>query len=439
MGCSSCGTKTKDGKPGGCKSNGTCGTSGCNKLNVYDWLSDIELPENYVPFNIVEINFKGGRKEYYRNTNNLELYNKDLVIVDSEMGYDVGSVSLKGELVKLQLKKRGITEEQVDKNIQRVATEKEIEKYQEAKFREAPILERARTIALQLGLAMKLSDIEFQGDNRKVVFFYTAENRVDFRELIKQYADEFKVRIEMRQIGFRNEAARLGGIGSCGRELCCSTWMTDFKQVHTPSARTQNLSINMLKLSGQCGKLKCCLNFELDLYTSTLEEFPKSKNVILNTENGNAYLQKVDILKKLMWFQTEGNSQWIPLSVSQVNAYIKTNEQGKKIPALQPIETVEKTNTTRSGVLINPDDTLDLLGEDVGALDRKTKQKNQSKKPNRNNPPNHSNNPRPANNNPNANNRGNATGPGPGNNNNPNKRRRPPNKGKGPNNGPKPS
>lgn len=381
MGCTSCGT-TKNGAPGGCKSNGTCGTSGCNKLNVYDWLSHIERPVDFKPFNIVEIRFKGSRKEYFVNSNDLELYTGDYVVLDSDMGYDVGEVALKGELVKLQLKKRGVEIDSVDRKIQRVCNEKDLEKYNQAKERESATLERARTIALELKLSMKLSDIEFQGDNKKVIFFYTAETRVDFRELIKRYADEFKVRIEMRQIGFRNEAARLGGIGSCGRELCCSTWLTDFKQVNINSARTQNLSINMLKLSGQCGKLKCCLNFELDSYMDALEDFPKSKNVVLTTESGNAFLQKIDILKKLMWFQVDRDNNWVPLSASQVKEYVKMNDAGKKVPTLVPVKIVNDNTTA----IKDRQDLLaaeDLLTNDLADMDRKMKQ-NAPNKPNKN-------------------------------------------------------
>ena len=266
MGCGSCGTGGGC-SPKGCKNNGTCNTGGCNKLNVYDWLGDMETPVGYKPFNIVEVRFKGSRKEFYKNDSNLELFTGDGVVVQSDNGNDYGHVSLSGELVRLQLKKYGVDPESNNMfKIYRRANEKDTEKYDELKAKEPATLERARTIALELKLHMKLSDIEFQGDGRKVVFFYTAEERVDFRELIKRFAEEFKVRIEMKQIGYRQEAARLGGIGSCGRELCCSTWLTDFKLVNTSAARFQNLSINMLKLSGQCGRLKCCLNFELDTY-----------------------------------------------------------------------------------------------------------------------------------------------------------------------------
>jgi cell fate regulator YaaT (PSP1 superfamily) len=330
MGCSSCGTGGGC-SPKGCKNNGTCNTGGCNKLNVYDWLGDMELPSGYKPFDVVEIRFKGSRKEFYRNDSNLELFIGDGVVVQSENGYDYGHVSLSGELVRLQLKKHGVEADSPNMfKIYRRANEKDTEKYDELKAKEPPTLERARTIALELNLQMKLSDIEFHGDGRKVTFFYTAEDRVDFRELIKRYAEEFRVRIEMKQIGYRQEAARLGGIGSCGRELCCSTWLTDFKLVNTSAARYQNLSINMLKLSGQCGRLKCCLNYELDTYLEALDEFPKGDHVTIQTEVGYARSLKTDILKRQMWFVYENSSDWFPLDVKKVNEIIALNKDGKK-------------------------------------------------------------------------------------------------------------
>jgi cell fate regulator YaaT (PSP1 superfamily) len=376
MGCGSCGTST-GGAPSGCKSNGTCGTGGCNKLNVYDWLTDVAMPDDYVPFNIIEIRLKGSRKEFFKNVSNLELYAGDPVILEAENGYDLGHVSVSGELVRLQLKKRGITEnsDQI-KNIQRKASEKDVEKYQEAKFREAKVLERARTIALELKLEMKLSDIEIQGDNKKVIFYYTAESRVDFRELIRKYADEFKLRIEMRQIGYRQEAARLGGIGSCGRELCCSTWLTDFKMVNTSAARYQNLSINMLKLSGQCGKLKCCLNYELDTYMDALDEFPKAKTVRLDTVAGTAIMLKTDILKRLTWFAYDDRPNWISLPLSTVNAYLKMNERGEKAPELISEIPEVKTNAVVVEVLSS---TIDLAGDDITRMDSRRGGKNKRK------------------------------------------------------------
>lgn len=340
MSCSSCGTNDKS--PGGCKNNGLCSTGGCNKLNVYDWLGGMQLPPGHKPFGIVEVRFKGSRKEFYRNPNNVELFIGDPVVVDAESGYDIGHVSLKGELVKLQLKKYNISESD-DRlhNIQKLARDYELTRYKDAKKEEAKTLQRARTMALEMGLQMKLSDIEFQGDRRKVTFFYTSEDRVDFRALIKRYADEFKTRIEMRQIGYRQEAARLGGIGSCGRELCCSTWLTDFKQVNVGAARYQNLSLNPLKLQGQCGRLKCCLNYELDTYMEAISEFPRDPDKVrLETEIGTAKALKTDILKRMMWFAYTDKigGDWIALKVDDVNRILAMNRNGEKPARLTELD-----------------------------------------------------------------------------------------------------
>ncbi len=423
MGCGSCGT-TGSCSPSGCKSNGTCGTSGCNKLNVYNWLSDTAMPDNYKPFDIVEIRFKGSRKEFFRNKNGLELYSGDAVVLDSDMGYDIGHVSISGELVRLQLKKRGLREDSENiKNIQRKASEKDLERYNEAKAREEKVLERARTIALMMKLEMKLSDIEIQGDNKKVIFFYTAEGRVDFRELIKRFADEFKLRIEMRQIGYREEASRLGGIGSCGRELCCSTWLTDYKLVNTSAARYQNLSINMLKLSGQCGKLKCCLNYELDTYMEALEEFPKAKTVRIETETGVAYMMKTDILKRLTWFAYEDKHAWVCVGLDTINEYLEMNAKGQKSPEL-----IGEIMEIKGGSdeLDIPIAATDLANEDITRLDHKNQQK---KKPNKKRKPGQPQNFRDRDNGakgPNAE----GQGPRPNNNrpNNPNNNNRPDNR-----------
>jgi len=381
MGCSSCGTSGGC-APKGCQSNGNCSSGGCNKLNVYDWLSDMELPSSYKPFNIIEVRFKGSRKEFYRNEDNIELFTGDPVVVQREMGSDIGFVSLKGELVRLQLKKYNVDPEgpQVFK-ILRKASERDNERYDELKAKEVPHLERARTIAMSLGLKMKLSDIEIQGDGKKVVFFYTAEERVDFRELIKAFAEEFRMRIEMKQIGYRQEAARLGGIGSCGRELCCSTWLTDFKVVNMSAARYQNLSINMLKLSGQCGRLKCCLNYELDTYLEALEEFPSADRVRLDTESGHAFSQKVDILKRQMWFAYEGDSNWIALNLDRVNEIIALNKEGKKGPRLQ--ETVEGSRAMQKAM-----DAEDIISDNslTRMVEKETKEGNGRRKKNGNKP-----------------------------------------------------
>jgi cell fate regulator YaaT (PSP1 superfamily) len=336
MACSSCGTKSGGScSPAGCKGNGTCGTGGCNALNVYDWFNDMDLPEGQKPFNIVEVRFKGSRKEFFRNHQYLDLFVGDHVVVDSSIGYDIGTVSATGEIVRLQLKKYRVREDDDEmRQIQRVAKEHDMEKYEEANSLEDDMLEKARTIAFGLNLKMKISDIELQSDGRKVIFFYTAESRVDFRELIKKYAEAFRVKIEMRHISYREEASRLGGTGVCGRELCCSTWLTDYKQVNTGVARAQNLSINMEKLSGQCGRLKCCLNYELDTYLEATAAFPKAKVVKLDTVSGMAYSKKTDILKRLMWFSYEDNSDWIPLEVDKVNELIEKNKSGDQVGAL---------------------------------------------------------------------------------------------------------
>jgi len=340
MGCSSggCGTE-KGGIPAGCNSNGSCGTSdGCNKLSVFDWLGNMSLPEGQKACSIVEVRFKNSRKEFFRNTNNLSLNVGDPIAVEASSGHDMGTVSLTGELVRLQLKKRNINFDSEEiKKVYRKAKQTDIDKWHEAQALETNTMYRARTIALKLGLEMKLSDVEFQGDKSKAVFYYTADARVDFRELIKVLADEFKVRIEMKQIGARQEASRLGGIGSCGRELCCSTWLTDFRTVNTSAARYQQLSLNPLKLAGQCGKLKCCLNYELDSYLDALKEFPDMDGKKLQTKKGDAFLQKTDIFKRMMWFSYRGEpGVFIPMDVKAVHAILESNANGEMPDALIP-------------------------------------------------------------------------------------------------------
>ena len=275
MACQSC--STKDGQPKGCKNNGTCGTDSCNKLTVFDWLSNMSLPSNEKPFDWVEVRFKNGRKEYYKNTENLSLSIGDIVATQAKSGHDIGMVTLTKELVRIQMKRKKLNPNREEfEKVYRKASQKDIDIWSEARDREEPMKVKARQFAIDLKLKMKISDIEFQGDASKATFYYTAEERVDFRELIKLFAKEFRTRIEMKQVGFRQEAARLGGIGSCGRELCCSTWLTDFRSVSTSAARYQQLSLNPQKLAGQCGKLKCCLNYELDSYLDALKTLPKS-------------------------------------------------------------------------------------------------------------------------------------------------------------------
>ncbi|NBV57144.1 MAG: hypothetical protein EBR72_04990 [Bacteroidetes bacterium] len=373
MGCGSCGNNNGSHSPG-CGNNGSCSTGSCNKLNVYNWLTDMVLPEDYEPFNIVEVRFKGSKKQFYKNVNHLELFTGDKVIVDSDVGYDVGEVSLAGELVKLQLKKYGIDENNSEmRTIKNLANEDEIEKYQKFKDIEQESLEKARTIALQLRLKMKISDIEYQGDGKKVTFYYTSEGRVDFRELIRRYASEFKSRIQMLQVSYREEASRLGGIGSCGRELCCSTWLTDYKVVSMSAPKTQNLSINMLKLSGQCGRLKCCLNYELETYHEALKSFPNEK-VKLKTESGLASLKKIDILKGTAWYCYEKSFDWIPLDLNRVNEIIALNKKGRT-PA-----TLSDTAKGAEIAFKTLEYKDDLLGEnDLTRMDHKNKKTNKKR------------------------------------------------------------
>jgi len=335
MGCTSC-SSNKDGTPKGCKNNGTCGTDSCNKLTVFDWLSNMQLPEGQEPFDMVEVRFKNGRKEFFQNTENLSLHIGDVVATEAQPGHDVGTVSLTGELVRVQMnKKKSKPEGDRYSKIYRIANQKDIDVWQDCRSKEEEIKVKARQIAIRLNLKMKISDIEFQGDGSKAIFYYTAEQRVDFRQLIKEYAYTFKVRIEMKQIGLRQEAARLGGIGSCGRELCCSTWLTDFRSVKTSAARYQQLSLNPLKLAGQCGKLKCCLNYELDMYLEALKDFPRQDHKLV-TKKGKASLQKMDIFNRKMWYAYYDDSgQWHELDVDDVNKIIKAEKQKKPVDCLE--------------------------------------------------------------------------------------------------------
>jgi len=335
MACNNCGTGT-DGKPKGCKSNGTCASDSCNKLTVFDWLSNMNLPSGQEPFNCVEVRFKNGRKLYYKNTEKLTLSIGDIVATEASPGHDVGMVTLTGELVKVQMKKKKVKIDSEDvQKIYRKANQKDIDIWTSSREKEEPMKVRARQLAIELKLKMKISDIEFQGDGSKATFYYTAEERVDFRQLIKEFAKEFSIRIEMRQIGFRQEAARLGGIGSCGRELCCSTWLTDFRSVSTSAARYQQLSLNPQKLAGQCGKLKCCLNYELDSYLDALKYFP-DKNVKLRTKKGNAVSQKTDIFKGMIWYAYEGEwMNWFMITTKDANEIIAENKKGNLVPNLE--------------------------------------------------------------------------------------------------------
>ena len=337
MGCGSCGTGT----PNGCKSNGGCSTGGCNRLNVHDWLINLPFSDPESNCKIVEITFKqGSRKEFYRNTTQQYFDKGDYVTVEGVGGYDVGEVSCTGELVRIQMKKKGVDEFSPEiKKILRRSTERDIETFHISKSREMNILARSRAIARDLNLQMKLSEIEIQADGKKGTFFYTADDRVDFREMIKLFAGDFKLKVEMRQIGIRQEAAKVGGIGSCGRELCCSTWLNDFKSVNTTAARYQNLSINQTKLSGQCGRLKCCLNFELDTYLDALQQFPDYADT-LDTIMGTAQLIKKDIFKNLMWYILPNNNKHYPLTIQRVKEIKRLNQAGTRVDELQAVEVI---------------------------------------------------------------------------------------------------
>jgi cell fate regulator YaaT (PSP1 superfamily) len=340
MGCGSCGT-AKGGKPSGCKSNGGCSTGGCNRMNVHDWLMNLPFSDPESTCKIVEVSFNNGsRKDFYRNATVHHFEKGELVTVEGVSGFDVGEVSLSGELVRVQMKKKGVDEKSNEiKKILRRSAEMDVTKFRENKAREKEALVRSRAMARNLNLDMKLAEVEIQADGKKATFYYTADDRVDFRELIRLYAGEFKVKVEMRQIGARQEAGKVGGIGSCGRELCCATWLTDFKSVNTTAARYQNLSINQTKLSGQCGRLKCCLNYELDTYLDALQHFPDNADVIHITRSP-AYLVKKDIFKNLMWYTTPDSSKHYPLTIARVKEILKLNAQGLKPDELEPVEVV---------------------------------------------------------------------------------------------------
>ena len=333
MACKGCSTGGNSG--GSCATNGCsggCATGGCNRLNTYDWLANSGV-RDVDEFRYVEVSFKNGaKKEFYLVDEDLYINTGEMVVVDTGSGYDVGKVTLNGELVRLQMRKKRVKPESIILKAVRKANERDLERLDEARQLDKSVLIRARAIAHTLGLDMKVGDVEHQGDLRKATFYFTADGRVDFRELIRLYAKEFKVKIEMRQIGSRQESARIGGIGSCGRELCCSTWLTDFKSVATTAARYQNLAINQAKLSGQCGRLKCCLNYELDTYVDALKKFP-SDNIVLKFEQGNAYHVKTDIFKGLMYYSTEaekGRTIIIAMEKDAVNSIIEMNKKGVK-------------------------------------------------------------------------------------------------------------
>ncbi|MEQ9403269.1 MAG: regulatory iron-sulfur-containing complex subunit RicT [Cyclobacteriaceae bacterium] len=366
MSCSSCGTSGS----AGCQNNGNCSTGGCNKLNTFDWLSNMDLPSLH-RFDIVEVRFKNGRKGFFRNDKKLDIVTGDPVVVDVPGGHHIGYVSLQGELVRLQMSKKGVKDDEEVKEVYRKASGRDLERWEEARNRESSVLYRTKEIIQDRKMQMKMTDVEFQADGTKATFFYSAEERVDFRELIKVMASEFHIRIEMRQISPREEAGRIGGIGVCGRELCCSTWLSDFKAVSTQAARYQNLSLNPSKLSGQCGRLKCCLNYELDTYMEALKDIPEVEKPLL-TERGEATLQKTDIFRKIMWFGYDNDNNWYSIDVKRVKEILELNKKGKKPATLT-------------------DNKIDMAGEgtskinsDLEAMDKKYDKKGKKKSKNRN-------------------------------------------------------
>lgn len=351
-------------------------------MNAYDWLSNLPFEDPESVCRVVEISFNNGsRKDFYRNSAMQLLEKGDMVTVEGVGGFDVGMVSLTGEIVRLQLRKRGISESGADmKKILRKASERDLEIMEQNKAREKEAIIRSRAIAKQFNLEMKISEVEIQADGRKATFFYIADDRVDFRELIKVYAREFKVKVEMRQIGARQEAAKVGGVGSCGRELCCSTWLTDFKSVNTTAARYQNLSINQSKLSGQCGRLKCCLNYELDTYLDALQHFPDNAEYI-QVKKGNATLIKKDIFKNLMWYILPDSNRQYPLTIDRVRKIKQLNQQGI-IP--DELEAVEVTSNRPKEV---EPEFVDVVGQiSLRSLERSDKKRRHNNKEQRSRP-----------------------------------------------------
>mgnify|MGYP001084664485 FL=1 len=389
MGCKACasggGCGTKSGVAG-CKNNGSCGTGGCNKMNVFDWLGNMDIP-SLERYDVMEVRFKNGKKDFFRNVDRLDLVTGDGVVVEVQNGYHLGYVSLQGELVRIQMMKRKVIDDENIHPVLRLATERDWDKFEQTQARNLPTLYRTREIIQDLGLKMKLSDVEFQADNSKATFYYSADERVDFRELIKVLASEFKIRVEMKQISLRQEAGRLGGIGSCGRELCCSTWLSDFRSVSTSAARYQNLSLNPSKLSGQCGRLKCCLNYELETYMDALEHIP-TLSAPLKTKKGLAQLQKTDIFKCIMWFGFQGETVWHPLTVEQVNNVLELNQQGVIPEDLKSIEGgAEQVELEEVEVAPEPEYNVDLSlpTESVKRLNGKSKKQHKNRQHSRRN------------------------------------------------------
>ena len=376
MSCKSC--SSGGGKPNGCRTNGTCSTSGCNKLEVYDWLANIDLPGGQQVYDILEVRFKNSRKDFFRNGQKINIQVGDIVVVAAASGFDVGVVSIVGELARIQVRKKKRDFKPLEaRKVIRIANQKDIDLWIKARSNEKELMYKARTLALNIGLEMKISDVEYQGDMSKAIFYYTADGRVDFRQLIKDMASEFRIRIEMKQIGSRQESSRLGGIGSCGRELCCSTWLTDFRSVSTSAARYQQLSLNPQKLAGQCGKLKCCLNFELDAYLEGLKSFPRT-DVRLKTQKGDAYHVKTDVFKGTMWYAFRGESELYPLTPVRVKEIIESNKKGNKPSDLKDYQIKE-------AIVVEDAGYSNVVGQDSVSRFEKSFKKNKRKNSRRKN------------------------------------------------------
>ena len=386
MGCSSC-SKGSDGLPRGCRNNGRCGSCGCGSKTVFNWLEGIALPNGVKAFDVLEVRFKNNRKGFFRKGTKDTYYVGDIVTINLNPGIDVGIVSLTGELVRSQMASRRVKDDHEIKKIMHKSTQKEIEVWHNARQREEQTRTEAREIIKRLGIPMKLTDVEFQGDNKKATFFYIANERVDFRELVRELAGKFGIRIDMRQIGARQEAARVGGIGSCGRELCCSVWLSDFRSVSTGAARYQQLALDPIKLAGQCGKLKCCLNFELDQYVEAVKEFP-SPHAKIQTQKGKAVVFKMDIFKKIVYFLQLGEQGGGPVAllVEDANKLIVNSQKGEKIHSLTEFaipEETEEIDHTYSNVVGQDDLTRfdKFKGEKRRNKRNKTKGGRNKKKP----------------------------------------------------------
>ncbi|HAG05917.1 MAG TPA: hypothetical protein DCG68_03545 [Cryomorphaceae bacterium] len=373
MGCSTCST---GGVPNGCKSNGSCGTGGCNAYNVFDWLSNMALPAGEEAFPWVEVRFKHGRKDFYKLTEPLSLHAGEAVTVSTPHGgHDVGTISVTGELVRIQMRKAQADPAQENPLvIYRKASQRDLDRWKEARDREDDLMLRARTMATQHDLEMKISDVECQGDGARATFYYTADARVDFRALIREMSSTFGLRVEMRQVGARQEAGRLGGIGSCGRELCCSTWLKDYRSVSTSAARYQQLSLNPTKLAGNCGKLKCCLNYELDQYAEALKAFPKAQRV--KTKKGKAEVQKMDILTGMVWLAYKDEpGRWVAMRAEDFSEMVALNQKGEEPASLEEKEVQIAVVSTEPELLQPEEGSLTRFDRPRGEGGRKNRKR----------------------------------------------------------------